>query len=74
MHRLVAQCGGIIVLVLSQDKLGDVVYAELPEVGLELEVEGVFLPRFLQVFILKQSTQSFVSCTVCQPRKSVWLH
>lgn len=26
-----------------QDKLGDVVYAELPEVGLELEVEGMFI-------------------------------
>lgn len=28
--------------VTLQDKLGDVVYAELPEVGLELEVEGMF--------------------------------
>ena len=26
-----------------QDKLGDVVYAELPEVGLELEVEGMLM-------------------------------
>ena len=24
-----------------QDKLGDVVYAELPDVGLELELEGM---------------------------------
>lgn len=28
------------ICILAQDKLGDVVYAELPEVGLELEVEG----------------------------------
>ena len=30
-------------IVPLQDKLGDVVYAELPEVELELEVEGTFI-------------------------------
>ena len=27
----------------TQDKLGDVVYAELPEKGLELEIEGLLI-------------------------------
>lgn len=27
----------------TQDKLGDVVYAELPEEGLELEIEGLVI-------------------------------
>ena len=27
----------------TQDKLGDVVYAELPEKGLELEIEGLVI-------------------------------